>query len=159
MRQRLLKINSIFTVVFLVVITDQASKSLARQELLPGISTRFIPGLINLYLVKNTGAAFSLFSGSTPLLAILSLTVSIILIIWLLRSSAIPFWQGLAGGFLLGGTIGNGIDRWLHNGVTDFLQLVPVNFPIFNIADLSINIAIICFALNSLISRQRKHSS
>ena len=50
--------------------------------------------------------------------------------------------------FLLGGAAGNGIDRILKGFVIDFLDLIPINFPIFNIADISINIALICFALD-----------
>ena len=70
-----------------------------------------------------------------------------------------PIWQGLAVAFLLGGTIGNGMDRWRLGHVTDFLQLVPVDFPIFNAADVAINMAVICFAIDFLTRRHdHKHS-
>ncbi|WP_320674468.1 signal peptidase II [Prochlorococcus sp. MIT 1341] len=156
MRRSLLKTNLIFTITFLVVTLDQASKAFARRELLGGVTTKLIPGLIQLRLVKNTGAAFSLFKNSTSLLAILSLIVSTLLIFWLIRIKSLHFWEGIAGAFLLGGTIGNGIDRWLYKEVTDFLEIIPINFPIFNVADIAINIAVICFAINTLRMRQKK---
>ena len=91
-----------------------------------------IPQLISLKIARNTGAAFSLFSDATNILTILSLIVSLILIyiIWF-KTPAISIKSiGLA--FLLGGTLGNGIDRLFKGYVLDFLELVPIDFPIFN---------------------------
>ena len=154
MKLRIPRNYLVFTLTILVIFFDQTSKSWARNTLIRGESISFIPGLLKLRLVKNPGAAFSLFSNWTPLLAIISLIVSIFLIIWLIQSPSITLWKGCSIGFLLGGTIGNGIDRWLQAGVTDFLQLVPIEFPIFNLADVSINLAILCFAINSIESNK-----
>ena len=66
----------------------------------------------------------------------------------LLKKPPISLWNLNALAFLLGGTLGNGIDRLLKGHVVDFLEIVPVNFPIFNIADISINIAIIFFIID-----------
>ena len=57
--------------------------------------------------------------------------------------------------FLLGGTAGNGIDRFFKGYVLDFFDLVPINFPIFNIADISINIAIVCFIIDQITSKYK----
>lgn len=77
-----------------------------------------------------------------------------IVLIWLWRQRRLAFWQALAVGFLLGGTIGNGLDRWRLGYVIDFLALVPIDFPIFNVADVAINLAVLCFALDLLKSRE-----
>ncbi len=140
---------SLILIALTVIVIDQLTKFSAENILVEGISKPFIPAFLNFLIVKNTGAAFSLFNDSTRILAILSLGVSLILLNWLWRSRLIPFWQGLGIAFLLGGTIGNGLDRWRLGYVTDFLQLVPINFPIFNIADIAINIAIVCFIIDS----------
>ena len=55
---------------------------------------------------------------------------------------------GLGLGLLLGGAIGNGIDRFRLGQVVDFLELVPIRFPIFNIADVAINLAVACLVLD-----------
>ncbi|HJN32886.1 MAG TPA: signal peptidase II, partial [Prochlorococcus sp.] len=110
-------------------------------------------GLLQLRLISNTGAAFNLFNGATFLLGLLSLAVTIGLMVWIWRAGQMPLWQGLAVSFLLGGTIGNGLDRWRLGHVTDFLQLVPVDFPIFNGADVAINLAVICFGIDALTRR------
>tara|TARA_Y100001968_G_C19393858_1_gene737113 strand:+ start:796 stop:1188 length:393 start_codon:yes stop_codon:yes gene_type:complete len=108
------------------------------------------PMILNITMVKNTGAAFSLFSESTLFLAILSLLVSAVIIIWGLRNSPLKIAEGLFASFLLGGTIGNGIDRWRLGYVIDFLQLIPIKFPIFNFADISINIAVLILLVDTI---------
>ena len=137
-----------------IVLIDQISKIWITSTLTLGRTIKALPGLLDLHLVHNTGAAFSLLSGATPILGLLSLIVSIVVLIWLSRQQRIPFWLGLAVASLLGGTLGNGLDRWRLGYVIDFLDLVPINFPIFNVADIAINFALICFVLNAMTSRE-----
>lgn len=133
-----------------IVVVDQLSKAWVRGHLNPGVSSPFVPGILTLRLVRNTGAAFSLFSDSTVVLGMLSLLVAMAVAFWIWRSRHQPFWQGLALACLLGGTVGNGIDRWSFGHVTDFLELVPISFPIFNGADIAINFAVACFLIDAL---------
>ena len=149
MKQSSLKRGPILLIAAATVGIDQISKSLVTELLIDGRSIPAIPGLLELQLVYNTGAAFSLFRGSVAALALLSLAVSIGLLIWLARQRVLPLWQGLALAFLLGGTIGNGIDRWRLGHVVDFLALVPIQFPVFNPADIAINLAVGCFLLDA----------
>ncbi len=132
-----------------VVAADQLSKSWAATVLAGGPPRTLLPGLIDLTFTTNTGAAFSLFSGSTAALAIVSLVVAALVLVLILRSSerCMPLARQLALGFLLGGAVGNGIDRWRLGAVIDFLALVPVSFPVFNLADVAINLAVACFAI------------
>ena len=142
-RNGLLVLSGIFLLI------DQISKCWARSVLSPGSSRPFLPGLVQLRLVNNTGAAFGLFSGATFILGLLSLIVAVALFIWLwCHSSPLPIWQGLAVTLLLAGTVGNGIDRWRLGYVTDFLELVPVDFAVFNGADVAINGAIVGFTID-----------
>jgi signal peptidase II len=112
-----------------------------------------LPHLLSLQLVHNTGAAFSVLQNSTALLGLLSFGVGIGLILWIWRERVLPFWQALAAAALLGGTLGNGLDRWRLGHVVDFLALQPIDFPIFNGADVAINLAVLCFAID-LITRR-----
>ena len=141
-----------------VVAIDQISKILLAGLLVDGRTIEVIPGLLQLQLVFNTGAAFSLFRGSVGALAFLSLAVSLGLLVWLSRRRSLPLWQGLAFAFLLGGTIGNGIDRWRLGHVIDYLALVPFRFPVFNPADVAINLAVIFFLVDLLISGRSNRS-
>ena len=134
----------------LVVVVDQLSKRWALSTLAGEGSVPFVPGLLQLQLVFNSGAAFSLLTSSTWLLALVSLLVALALLVWIQISAPLRPWQWLGAGLLLGGAIGNGLDRWRLGTVVDFLAFVPVRFPIFNGADVAINLAVICFAFDLL---------
>tara|TARA_Y100001968_G_scaffold274266_1_gene267370 strand:+ start:2040 stop:2522 length:483 start_codon:yes stop_codon:yes gene_type:complete len=138
-----------------IIFLDQVSKLLVLSRIGYERSINIIPNLLNFTLVKNKGAAFSLFSNSTNILTIISFLASILLITIIIKYPPRSLWNlnGLA--YLLGGTVGNGIDRLFKGYVLDFLELVPIAFPIFNIADLSINIAIICFVIDIIKNKSK----
>jgi signal peptidase II len=141
-----------------VVLLDQGSKLWATAGLMPGQAIPFLPGLLQLRLVRNSGAAFSLLTGWAPLLALISLSVCAGLAFYLLRRPPSAPLPALALGFLLGGAAGNGIDRWRLGAVIDFLEFVPIQFPVFNFADVAINLAVLCFALDALAALRRDGS-
>lgn len=130
-----------------VVLLDQLSKAWAVEALARG-PRALLPGVLDLSLAFNTGAAFSLFSGGAAPLGLVSVAMVAGVTVWLLRQGSLPLWRALGAGFLLGGAAGNGIDRWRSGAVVDFLALVPITFPIFNLADVAINLAVLCFALD-----------
>jgi signal peptidase II len=134
----------------LVVLIDQISKHWALTHLPPYGSKVWLPGLVHFQLTTNTGAAFSLFSGSPQALGVVSLVVAIGVVAWLERQGPLSLARQLGLAFVLGGAIGNGIDRWRSGAVVDFLALVPIDFPIFNGADVAINLAVLCFAIDLL---------
>ena len=109
--------------------------------------------LFRLDFVKNYGAAFNLFSGSRIFLSLISILFSIILIYIILRKNSSNIIELYAYSLILGGSVGNGIDRIFNGFVIDFINLNFINFPVFNIADLSINIGffliIYCIFINS----------
>jgi signal peptidase II len=131
-----------------VVALDQLSKLWAVQALPAGQPRPFLPGVLDLMLTWNTGAAFSLFTGQTRALGVVSLAVALGVAVWIARQAGMTLSRSLAVGFLLGGAIGNGIDRWRLGAVVDFLSLVPVQFPVFNLADVAINLAVLCFVID-----------
>ena len=151
---RVLQRSTTLTIAAAIVLIDQLSKAALSVGLVGGKTMTAIPGILSLQLVHNSGAAFSLFSRSTELLGYLSLLVSVGILVWIGRQRAIPLWQGLATACLLGGTLGNGLDRWRLGYVVDFLALVPINFPIFNGADIAINLAVLCFGIDLWLNRQ-----
>jgi signal peptidase II len=144
-----------FGLAIAVVTADQLSKAWAQNALPPGVIRAWLPGLLNLQLVYNRGAAFSMLTQATPVLALISALVVVALAFWMLRQRQLSLWQGTAAGLLLGGAAGNGIDRWRLGAVVDFLALAPIDFPVFNLADVAINLAVLCFALDLVLTRQR----
>ena len=140
--------RSSLLIALVIVVVDQGSKAWASSSLQGGQTLPLLPHLLSLQLVHNTGAAFSVLQNSTALLGLLSLGVGIALIFWIWRERVLPIWQGLAAAALLGGTLGNGLDRWRLGYVVDFLALEPIDFPIFNGADVAINLSVLCFAID-----------
>ena len=99
--------------------------------------------IFKLDFVKNFGAAFNIFSGSRVFLSIVSIIFSIILLYSILSKNTKKSLDLYSYSFILGGTVGNGIDRVMNGFVIDFINLNIINFPVFNIADISINIGFI----------------
>ena len=119
-----------------IVLIDQFTKNLMFNNTKLFVNKDFI--LFKLDLVKNYGAAFNIFSGSRIFLSFISIIFSILLIYFILSKNTLNSYDLYSYSFILGGTIGNGMDRILKGFVIDFINLNIINFPVFNIADISI---------------------
>jgi signal peptidase II len=129
-----LALKRVAAVAVTVLVLDQLTKRLAVQALDRGQRESFLP-LIDLVHVRNDGVAFSSFAGSQVVVGLLVSVALVALAVWFLRNRTRPLaW--LAAGMLLGGAVGNIIDRILEGAVIDFLK--PPNWPAFNLADVSI---------------------
>ena len=135
-----------------VVLIDQFTKYLMLYNNKLFINKDFL--LFKLDFVKNYGAAFNLFSGSRIFLSLISILFSILLIYLIFRKNTLNLFDLYSYSFILGGTIGNGIDRIYKGFVVDFINLNIINFPVFNIADISINIGFI-FLLYNIFKNNR----
>lgn len=149
--------RSTYATTLLIVVVDQISKAWALNQLSGRGVEPFLPGLLQLRLVFNTGAAFSMLEGNSLGLGLVSALVALGLVLWIQSSNALSRWQSLGLGLLLGGAIGNGIDRFRIGRVVDFLDLVPIQFPVFNVADVAINAAVVCLLIDLLQQRTARH--
>ena len=129
-----------------ITLLDQFTKYLIFYNKKFFVNKDFI--LFKLDFVKNYGAAFNIFSGSRIFLSLISIFFSILLIYLILRKNTLNLFNLYTCSFILGGTIGNGIDRIYKGFVVDFINLNIINFPVFNIADISINIGFIFLIYN-----------
>ena len=126
---------------FFIIIIDQFTKHSIFNNYEKFANKDFL--LFRLDFVKNYGAAFNIFSGNRIFLSFISIIISILLIYLILRKNLSNYYENYSYAFILGGTIGNGIDRILNGYVIDFINLNIINFPVFNIADISINVGFI----------------
>ena len=126
---------------FFIILIDQFTKYLMFYNYKLFINKDFL--LFKLDFVKNYGAAFNIFNGSRIFLSLISIIFSILLFYLILRKNNLNKIDLYSYSFILGGTIGNGIDRIYKGFVVDFINLNIINFPVFNIADISINIGFI----------------
>ena len=135
-----------------IVLIDQFTKYFMFNNKKLLINKDFL--LFKLDFVKNYGAAFNILSGSRIFLSLISILFSILLIYLIFRKNTLNLTELYSFSFILGGTIGNGIDRIYKGFVVDFINLNIINFPVFNIADISINIGFI-FLLYNIFKNNR----
>jgi signal peptidase II len=135
---------------------DIASKRAIVENLrIERTSLPIVPDILHFTYIRNHGAAFSMLEGH-PWLRWLSLIVSAILIGVGIFKVFSNIWEQLGFGLILAGAAGNGIDRLFFNGsVVDFIDLRFIKFAIFNWADVSINLGIICLLIHSFIYQPR----
>ncbi|MEO1430026.1 MAG: signal peptidase II [Cyanobacteria bacterium J06633_8] len=142
--------NRIFWIAAIAgVVLDQLTKYWVIQTFSLGETQPLIQGIFHFTYVQNTGAAFSLFAGKVEWLRWLSLLVSVGLIGLALFTPFLLRWEQWGYGLILSGAMGNGIDRFVYSYVIDFLDFKLINFPVFNLADVFINIGIACLIIAS----------
>ena len=156
--QRILVYRLLLILAAAVFVLDQASKA--------WISTRLpyptygplsgeivvIDGFLNLVHVGNTGAAWSLFSGRSGVLALLAVATLVAIFAWR-HQLGLRLWPvQLSFGLLCGGILGNLVDRLIHGHVVDFLDFHfgSYTYPTFNVADSGICVGVIIYLLHSL---------
>ena len=125
----------------IIVFFDQFTKHIISANYESLVNKELI--FFSLDYVKNYGAAFNLFSGSRIFLSIVSLIIALALLYIILKRKNITYIDLLSYCLILGGSIGNGIDRISKGFVIDFISLNFISFPVFNVADISINIGVI----------------
>ena len=142
-----------FSISALVVLLDQVTKGLVVASIPLYHSVPVVPGFFELTHVRNTGAAFGIFASLDPrfralFLNSVALAVFGAVLVWALRSPAAAgkLQTGLA--LILGGAVGNLIDRFRAGSVTDFLlfHIGRYEWPSFNVADSSITVGVFLLA-------------
>ena len=128
-----------------LVAIDQVVKYLVRANIPLGESIPFLPHVMDLTYVQNTGAAFSMLSEHTWVLTLLSLAASVLLTLVLVKGWVTRTRMGrlcvavvLSLSVVLAGAVGNLIDRALFRFVTDMFETTFINFAVFNVADICV---------------------
>lgn len=129
------------------VLLDQISKSIVVNGLPLYGEARFIPGVLSFYHTRNTGAAFSMLSDRRWVFMLLSCVaiVAITVMLYFWRSRHVLLTVSLS--MILGGGIGNMIDRIVNGYVTDFFRVDFVDFAVFNVADSFITVGAVLLGI------------
>lgn len=141
--------NRWFWAVFFVgLVLDQVTKYWVVLEFESlGETIPLWRGVFHFTYVVNTGAAFSLFQETGGWLRWLSLGVSVGLMVFAWLGPPLRLLEQIGYGSILAGALGNGIDRLIFGYVVDFLDFRLIQFPVFNLADICINIGVGCILL------------
>ncbi len=142
-------------VVLLVLALDQLSKHLVRQSIVSGEERKVLPG-IGLVNTRNHGVAFGFLPGDqTAVTLVIGVALLALLVYFALHATRPLLW--LPTGMLVGGALGNILDRLREGSVTDFVKL-PLGWPPFNLADASITLGvlILLFVLETGAGSERR---
>ncbi|WP_266168027.1 signal peptidase II [Dyella subtropica] len=143
----------------IVIVLDQASKFWALDALQPaGLPHPVIPGFLNWTLAFNTGAAFSFLADGAGwqrwFFVLLAVVISAVLVVWLNRTEGRDWRTALPLGLIVGGALGNLIDRLHAAQVTDFIQVYyrDWHYPVFNVADCAISVGAVLLIVFGLFA-------
>lgn len=133
-----------------LVVGDQALKSYVTTNIAPMSVHDFIPGLLSITHITNTGAAWSMLEGKMMFFYLVTIVAVVVLVYLFIKADKKDYLYRFSLIFLLAGTVGNAIDRFTRHFVVDMFNLDFINFPIFNLADTYITIGVILI-IGSLI--------
>lgn len=139
-----------------IVVVDQVTKAMVRSSFEIGESHPVVPGLLWLTRVHNTGAAFGMFRGQQWFLIAVAVIVLCVIAWTAVRVKPESAIARLALAMIAAGALGNLIDRVVLGGVTDFFDLGW--FPVFNVADMSLDVGVALLVWWLLLSPEHRHS-
>ena len=144
-----------------VIFLDQLTKQYIRSAFVCGESLPVIDGLFNLVYVRNDGAAWNMLSGHNLVLILISVVVLILLVIYRRSFLQEQFSHTVLLGLMIGGIVGNLIDRIRFGWVTDFLdfQFGTYHYPSFNVADSTICTAAGLYIITNLLQKKEEGST
>ncbi|MFO0995703.1 MAG: signal peptidase II [Alphaproteobacteria bacterium] len=143
----------------LVALLDQATKWWILATVMQPPRVIEVTPFFNLVLGWNRGVSFGLFNESDGVgpwpFVVLTAAITVGLVIWLKRTTYA--WLGVALGLIIGGAIGNAVDRLRFGAVVDFLDfhLAELHWPAFNVADSAISVGVVMVLVDSLFGRRR----
>ena len=147
-------------VSLVVIVSDQAAKQVAEALLTPHQAVNLFP-YFDWYLTYNTGAAFSFLADAGGwqrwLFTVIAIVISFVIVKWIRKLPAEETLTAASLGLILGGAIGNLIDRVYLGHVIDYIQvwLGSYPFPAFNIADASISVGAVLLVLSSFTGMRK----
>ena len=148
---------SIFISILLLILLDQAVKGYVVKEIPLGGMRRFIPKVVSLTYLKNSGAAFSMLENQQWFFTIITLIAMGAAFVYLYRHIKGSIWLLLGLTLIISGGIGNFIDRLRQGFVVDMFHLDLMNFAIFNVADIYLSIGVGLLLIYLL--REESHGS
>ena len=152
--------KKILPISLLLIVIDQIVKILVINKMALQQSIIVINNFFNITYVRNTGAAWSILSGNVLLLIMISVLALVTIYYYLIKDTDLNKIDIVSYSMLIGGIIGNLIDRIVHGYVIDYLDftIFNYNFPIFNIADTLIVISIIIIGISLIVGEYREQN-
>ena len=149
----------IIAIVALTIVLNQVTKYLVASQMTIGQSIPIIDNFLYITSHRNAGAAWGIFQGKMMFFYLITLAVIAVVIVWMTRLDIKKDkWLMIALALILGGAVGNFIDRVLYQHVVDFIDtyILGFDFPIFNIADSALCIGVVLMAIDAILDMKRQ---
>jgi len=146
---------ALLLVTILVLLADQGTKILVEKRMELGQSIPVVGNFLRLTFIRNAGGAFGIFLGGGWLYLVASIVAIFLIFYYLRRMSATGVWPRISLAMILGGALGNLVDRLRYGTVTDFLDfgIGRLRWPVFNLADAAVTVGIVVFLLSLLLKK------
>lgn len=141
-----------------LVVIDQLIKHWATAALLPVGNMDVLPGIVELRYCLNDGMAFSMLAGKQTLLIGMT-SVMLVVVAAMLFARKMPVWERISWTLILGGGVGNLIDRVLNGVVVDYINVLFMRFAIFNFADICVCVGVGLLMLVVLLDSFKKEET
>jgi signal peptidase II len=155
-----------YLIALAIVLTDQVTKAIVVRTMRLGQSIPIVPGYFDLTFVLNPGAAFSLLATlperiRSPFFILISIAAAILIVVYRTRHLVGHRLANVSLGLILGGAVGNLIDRIRYGVVVDFLDahVHQYHWPVFNVADSAISVGVTLLLIEMLLEWRRERRS
>lgn len=152
-----------YAIGLIVLILDQLSKWMIVKTMAVGESIELVPGVLYITSSRNTGAAWSMLEGQLWFFYLVTVVVLAVVIYYMQKVGRRQPFVGVALGLVIGGTLGNFVDRLFRGEVVDFIHvyLGAYSYPVFNLADSSLVIGALLIVIYTLFDskKEKRHDS
>lgn len=155
-KKRIITVAAFLVIAAIVMLIDQFTKQLANAHQVGETFSTLIPGVLQFTLVHNTGAAWGMFGDWTNGLVVLGLVVCIFILCFVMfNSNNTNALMVISCSLIFAGGLGNAIDRFINGYVVDMIEVVFIEYPVFNVADCAITIGVVLLCINMLFFNKR----
>lgn len=145
------------SLIFILIIIDQVTKQLIENNLTESFTC--LNGLFEIHYSQNTGISFSLLAQNPIALTVVNSIVMCFLLFYFFKKFDNMKLEKIAFVFIIAGGFGNLLDRYLKGYVVDFINPLFIDFAIFNLADIFLNIGVFLMIIEVLFARKSRAKS
>lgn len=150
----------VFLISIIVVVLDQVTKLAVRYSFEYGVPHNIIGNWVRLTYIENPGMAFGIQVGGQPFFTVFAVIATVIIFVYILKARDEKMSVRSALGMILGGAIGNLIDRFLYGKVVDFVDIGfgTIRWPIFNVADSAVTVGMLILIVFVVYDKSSKQT-
>lgn len=142
----------------IIIFIDQITKFLVKNYMELSDSISVIGNVLRLTFIKNPGMAFGILIGGKLFYTVFASLACVVILVYLFRLKPENFWARFALASILGGAIGNLIDRLMYSEVVDFIDIRVIHWPVFNFADIAITVGMVILIAVVIFEKKKEES-